>query len=78
MSESWKLAELDDDAVELVQLAEDTLGADVILAYEPQAAGPPEVGPGLAPAPLDESRLECLQGLEEQLGVVVVAYAKSA
>lgn len=78
MSDAWKFAQLDSKALQLVKLAEETLGADYVLAFEEGSNDAPPKLDGLAPAPLDDSRLECLEGLEEQLGVVAVAYCRVA
>jgi len=71
----WTYARLDDRGIELVQEAERTLGADYVVVY---AEGDPRRDlPAQLPfkaAPLDESQLECLRGLESQLGGVAVAY----
>jgi hypothetical protein len=71
----WTWATLDSHGIEVVEEAERTLGADFVLAY---TAGEPRTDlPALLPmvaAPLDESQIECLRGVEAQLGVVAVAY----
>jgi hypothetical protein len=76
MSEQpWHWARLDPGRLALLREAERTLGSDVVLVY---GDGGPEVDPattqGLRPAALDDSQLECLRGLESQLGAVAVAY----
>ena len=74
---TWKWATLDTEGLDLVQDAENTLGADIVLAY---SEGAPRTDPrlraGLMPAALDASQLECLQGVEQRLGVVAVAYQR--
>ena len=75
---TWKWASLDTEGVELVEEAERTLGADVVLAYS--EGGPRTDGrlrEGLRPASLDASQLECLQGVETRLGIVAVAYQRA-
>jgi hypothetical protein len=75
---TWKWATLDEQALELVQEAERTIGADVVLVYA--AGGPRTDGrtrEGLRPATLDESALECLQGMEQTLRAVAVAYQRA-
>lgn len=75
---AWHWARLDRKGIALVQEAESALGADVILAYG--AGGPvadPSVLAGLAPVALDESKLECLPGVESKLGIVAVAYSRA-
>lgn len=74
---TWKWASLDDQALELVQEAERTIGADVVLVFSegtPRTDG--RTRDGLRPASLDASQLECLQGMEAQLGAVAVAYQR--
>jgi hypothetical protein len=75
---TWKWASLDDRALELVQEAEKTIGADIVLVYA--EGGPRTDGRmrlGLRPAALDASQLECLQGMEQLLGAVAVAYQRA-
>jgi hypothetical protein len=75
---TWKWASLDSKGVELVQEAERTIGADVVLVYAegaPRADG--RLWAGLKPAALDDSQLECLQGMEKMLGAVAVAYQRA-
>jgi hypothetical protein len=75
---TWKWASLDSKGLELVQEAERTIGADVVLVYA--EGGPGADGrtrQGLRPAPLDQSQLECLQGMERMLGAVAVAYQRA-
>jgi hypothetical protein len=75
---TWRWATLDERGLELVQEAERTIGADVVLVY---AEGAPrtdgQTRAGLAPARLDASQLECLQGMEQLLGAVAVAYQRA-
>jgi hypothetical protein len=74
---TWKWANLDDKALGLVQDAEATLGAEVVLVYAeggPRTDGRTRLG--LRPATLDASQLECLQGMEQLLGAVAVAYQR--
>jgi hypothetical protein len=81
MPNGWTWANLDADQLALMAEAERTLGADILLVYEPTAqptaASMEAQVEDLAAAPLTESQLECLHGLEEQLHGVIVAY-KSA
>ncbi len=75
---AWHWARLDRQGIALVQEAESTLGADIVLAYGP--GGPVADASslaGLAPVKLTESALECLQGVEAKLGVVAVAYSRA-
>jgi hypothetical protein len=52
----------------LLKEAEDTLGGNVLLAY---------TGEEIQPSDLNESQLECLQGLEQKLGVTVLAVKRA-
>lgn len=75
---AWHWARLDRKGIALVQEAEATLGADIVLAYGP--GGPvadPTLLRELAPVQLTESQLECLQGVESKLGIVAVAYTRA-
>ncbi len=65
----WTLSRLSDEEERLLKEAEATLGGKVLLAYEPDQ---------VAPARLNESQLECLQGLEQKLGMSVVAVEPAA
>lgn len=74
----WTWAQLTDDQVQRLAFAEQTLGADILLVYQPlsqaqqgQVAAPEQ---GLRPASLNDGQLECLHGLEAQLQAVVIAY----
>jgi hypothetical protein len=63
----WMLANLTDDQLKLVREAEQTLGSINVLVFRPA---------DLKVAGLNGSQIECLQGLEKQLGMMVVAYTK--
>lgn len=63
----WMLANLTDDQLKLVREAEQTLGSISVLVFRPA---------DLKVAGLNESQIECLQGLEKKLGMMVVAYTK--
>jgi hypothetical protein len=77
----WVWADLNADQMNLIHQAEETLGADYILAFQPDDppghASAEEAEPpfGLQAAELNPSQLECLAGLEHMLGAVIVAYA---
>ena len=77
----WTWANLSDVQRQQVAEAENTLGADYLLVYQsnrPQSSQ--SVGSfseELQVAALTPSQVECLQGLEDQLHAVVVAYSKS-
>jgi len=74
----WTWADLSDDQLRQVSEAEQALGADYLLVYQPSRASRRAVAARvrrLQAAQLSESQLECLHGLEAQLQAVVVAYA---
>jgi len=78
----WTWAELNDDQMKLVTEAEGTLGADYLLAYRPSEQETPRSVRfallELQAAGLDESQVECLNGLESRLNAVIVAYKRGA
>jgi hypothetical protein len=82
MASEWSYAELGPEQLALVVEAERTLDTDVVMVYRPSAWGTvdPEIvtADGLRPVDLEPSQLECLQGLERQLGGVMVAYRRDA
>ena len=64
----WILAKLTDGQLRLVKEAEQTLGSIQVLVFQPG---------DLKVAGLNESQIECLQGLEKNLGgLTIVAYQK--
>lgn len=75
---SWTWAELSSEQLALVREAEQTLGADYLVVL--QEAGEAADGvdepavDDIQIASLTESQLECLQGLEQQLGAMILAY----
>lgn len=78
----WTWAQLNGQQIGLLQEAEQTLGADILLAYQqesqPQAQAPEIAQMGLYVAALNESQLECLHGLEKMMQTVVIAYKQNA
>ena len=77
-TQGWTWANLSGDQLKLVAEAERSLSADYLLAYQPteHSSRPVEARVrGLRTAPLTESEIESLQGLESQLQAVVIAYA---
>lgn len=80
MASQWSYAELRPDQLDLVTEAERTLDTDVVMVYRPSAWGTvdPEIvtADGLHPVELEPSQLECLQGLEQRVGGVMVAYRR--
>jgi hypothetical protein len=77
----WNWAKLNTNQLEQLKEGEETLNVDFLLAYEEDDRSDAQMmeafRTGLQTADLDESQLECLQGLETNLGAVVIAY-KSA
>jgi hypothetical protein len=74
----WSFADLEADQVALVAEAERTLD-DLVMAYAPSAWGtvdPETVGEQLDPADLEAGQLEYLQGVEQEVGGVLVAYRR--
>ncbi len=63
----WLLANLSADQLRALQEAEQQLGPVSILAFQPEQA---------KVAQLNESQVECLKGLEGQLGLTLIAYQK--
>jgi hypothetical protein len=82
MGNGWDFADLDPAQLALVVEAERTLETDVVMVFRPGAPSWADVerlaDEGLTPVELDESQLECLQGLERQVGGVAVAYRRAA
>jgi hypothetical protein len=82
MASEWSYADLGPEQLALVAEAERTLDTDVVMVYRPSAWGTvdPEIvtADGLRPVALEPSQLECLQGLEERIGGVMVAYRREA
>ena len=80
MAIEWSFAELEPTQIDLVHEAERTLDTDVVMVYRPSAWGTvdPEVvtADGLRPVELEPTQLECLQGLEQRVGGVMVAYRR--
>jgi hypothetical protein len=77
---NWTWANLTDVQRQQVTEAEATLGADYLLVYQSgqqfAAQATRSLAEGLQVAELTHSQLECLQGLENMLQAVVVAYRK--
>jgi hypothetical protein len=78
----WTWADLTRKQLELIAEAERTLGTDYLLAYQAReqagAGGTRSALNRMQVASLNESQLECLHGLEQQLQAVVVAYKQKA
>ena len=60
----WTLASLTPEQERMLKEAEGTLNSGVLLAFERREVIPTQLAP---------SQLECLVGLEQRLGVVIVA-----
>lgn len=77
----WSWAALNREQLGILREAEQSLGADILLAYQeesqPQAQAPALTEMGLHLAALNESQLECLQGLEQMVNAVVIAYQQN-
>ncbi len=63
----WEVATLDVEQLRLLQEAEQTLDSVNLVAFD---------SADVRVAKLNESQIECLQGLEKKLGVTIVAYRK--
>lgn len=78
MDNEWTWARLNRDQLGLLREAEETLGADILMAYRQGERAEVKADvlaqTKLQAADLNESQLECLQGLERQLDSVVIAY----
>ncbi len=76
-NEAWTWADLDEQQLALVREAEQTLGSEVVVAYRRgDVSRVGRAGVAMRPAALDESQLECLQGVESRIGCVAVAYGR--
>ncbi len=77
-NQSWKWAKLSDEQLSQLREGEQTLDVEYLLAYEPSQSAAIQPGrfsqDGLQVAELDQSQLECLQGLEKNIRSVLVAY----
>ncbi len=78
----WSWARLNREQLGDLAEAERTRGADILLAYRPsqKAEFQPSqfMNQGLRVTSLNPSQVECLNGLEQKIGAVVVAYQKTA
>ncbi len=72
MATNYALANLTADQERLLKEAEATLGGGILLAYS-QGDGAGRAPAGIAYSDLTASQVECLEGLEGQLGLVVLA-----
>jgi hypothetical protein len=80
----WAWAKLSGDKLTALEEAEQTLGAgvDILMAYQQSDRGfvsSENFSNGkLQIAPINDSQVECLQGLEKHLQAVVIAYSKGS
>ena len=75
----WTWANLNEQQLQLLSEAERSLGADYLLVYKPSNHSSRAVESrvrALEAAPLTESQLDCLHGLEQQFQAIIVAYAE--
>ncbi len=81
MADTWTFADLDADQLALVTEAERTLDADIVMVYREgrwsSVDAETVAAEGLRAEPLEDSQLECLQGLEQIVGGVAVAYRRT-
>jgi hypothetical protein len=81
-NDQWKWANLNGEQLNMLREGEQTLGADILLAYQQGQTATVQEGrfnrSGLQAAPLNDSQLECLQGLEKNLQAVVIAYQQTS
>ena len=77
-NDQWRWANLNGEQLNMLMEGEQTLGADILLAYEQDQTATVQEGKfhqsGLQAARLNDSQIECLQGLEKNLQAVVIAY----
>lgn len=76
----WQWANLSEDQLRLLREAEQSLGADVLLAFQGASEAPngERSLSGLQAATLNDSQMECLRGTEDRLSAVVVAYKQTS
>jgi hypothetical protein len=81
MSGAWTWANLNQEQLGMLEEAEQTLGTDILIAYQDTSrvnTGAAWLSrSGLQVASLNDSQLECLQGLEKQVQAVVIAYQQA-
>jgi hypothetical protein len=81
-NDQWNWADLNGEQLDMLREGEQTLGADILLAYMQGQMAMVQEGmfnrSRLQAAALNNSQLECLQGLEKNLKAVVVAYQQLA
>jgi len=79
---NWNFAMLESEQLDLVREGEVALGVDFLVAYRQEEGTPSGYVElfleGLNPAHLEDSEIECLEGLEQRLQATVVAYMNKA
>jgi hypothetical protein len=77
---NWIFAQLKEEQLELIKEGEAVLGVDYLVAYRQDGSARPGYIElfleGLSAAQMDDSEIEVLEGLEQRLQAVVVAYIK--
>jgi hypothetical protein len=80
MSQAWTLADLGPEQLALIDEVERTIHTDVVLVFAPTRWGTVDdevlAAEGLHPVELDPVELERLQGVEQRVGGVAVAYRR--
>jgi hypothetical protein len=80
MGQAWTLADLGPEQLALIDEAERTLDTDIVLVFAPTQWGTVDeevlAAEGLHPVELDPVQLERLQGVEQRVGGVAVAYRR--
>jgi hypothetical protein len=74
----WNWAQLNLDQLEKLKQEEESLGVDYLLAYQEDENADARMleafRSGLQTAELDQDQIQHLEGLESDLGAVVIAY----
>lgn len=71
----WTWAELNDEQINKIYVAEQSLGGkDYLVAYQPSSASDELLLPPLKAATLSPSQLHDLTSLEQQIQATIVAY----
>ncbi len=73
MATNYALASLTREQERQLKDAEATLGGGILLAYGKGGGGAVQAPAGIAYSDLTASQVECLEGLEKQLGLVILA-----
>ncbi len=73
MAANYALANLTPEQERLLKDAESTLGGGILLAYSRSDGGAVRAPSGVAYSDLTVSQVECLEGLEQKLDLVILA-----